>query len=158
VQILKDPTIGGLLVRGDRVVVLVIDAIDIDGDEVVVEEVDDLGVGERTRSQGGSAPSAALEGDGVLALGTAAVSEQKHGTPAVPGSAQGITKVPGPGDVIQAAFLRRRLPGLHALFDLGDQRGVYVVDPLLSLRCRQQGEDSGQRGDREGTSDSQSHL
>jgi hypothetical protein len=72
-ELLKDALVGGLLVGGQAGVVLVEDAVGVGRDEVVIEQVDDLGIGERTRSDGSGAPSAALQRQGVLALGGTAV-------------------------------------------------------------------------------------
>jgi hypothetical protein len=144
VEVLKNSMVRAFLIPRHGVVIFVVDPIDVDGDVVVVEQIDDLGVGERTRSDGSGAPSATLQGDGVLALGATAVREQEHGTPVVLGQAQGVAEVLGPGNVIQEPFLMGWLPGLNPLIDLGDQ--VSVRGLVLSSRFRQRDDPSQAEG------------
>ena len=85
----KDAAVGGFFVGRHAGVVLVVDAVGVDGNEILVEQVDDLRIGERTRSHGGGAASAALQGHGVLAFGRAAVGEEEDGPARLPGPTAG---------------------------------------------------------------------
>src|SRR5438132_11450236 len=121
---LEDLLIGGLLCRWNLVIGPVVDAINMDRNVIVVEQVDDLGVGERTRSHGRGAPSATLQSEGVRAVGRAAIGEEEDGTAVGPGQAESVANVLGPANVVQPPLARAGLPRVHELVHAGRQSAV----------------------------------
>src|SRR4030095_370986 len=83
----------------------------VNGYKVTVQQFDDLGVRERTRSHRKCAPSTPPN------IHSAIVSEKKHWTIQLPGPLPGVPDVFGPADLVKALFSGCRLEFVNALFD-----------------------------------------
>src|SRR5947209_3833230 len=77
VEFLKDALERGLLISRHGCIGFVVHAVGVGRDEVMVEQVDDRGIGERTRSHGGGAASAALQCHGMFSHSGPAIAEEE---------------------------------------------------------------------------------